>query len=278
VGANPTASTNFQHPEYLLNQTVRPGRVIAGLLLCAGCAGSSAMSPGAALHSPAASSPIGGFLETVVLDAGHGGEDPGAAYSGLQEKSLNLDIAARLRDALHEAGFSAVMTRDNDRFIALSARAAIANRLDADVFISIHSNANRNRQVSGAEVYFPRVSEVAAAGWPPHVSPADVSDDSGRVRHILWDLVLSRARTQSRALASAICDAMQQALQTGCQVKAARFVVLREAWMPAVLVEVGYVSNQQDAGRLGQAAYRQSAAEAIARGVAAYARALEPSA
>lgn len=247
------------------------------VIVCTGCA-APPTSP-AAFQSPAGSASAGAFLETVVLDAGHGGEDPGASHFGLQEKSINLDITARLRDALRDAGFSAAMTRETDRFIALSARAAIANRLHAGAFISLHANANRDRHVSGAEVYYPRVSEVAAgAGWPPYISPAETDGDSGAIRHILWDLVLGHARAESRVLAAAICDALEHGLQTGCQVKAARFVVLREAWMPAVLVEVGYVSNEQDAGRLRDAAYRQSAAEAIARGVAAYARALEPAA
>lgn len=261
-------------PEHQLTQTVRRSHVLAGLLVLAGCSTARPAAP--ALRSPAAAPSV---IETVVVDAGHGGDDPGASYFGLQEKSLNLDIAQRLREALSDAGFSASLTRDSDRFLALEARPAIANRANADVFLSVHINANRDRQVSGAEVYFPRVSEVAAgSGWPPFVRPEEIGASESSARHILWDLVLGRARAQSRTLASAICDALQQGIQAGCQVKAARFVVLREAWMPAALVEVGYVSNQAEAGRLALPSYRQSAAEAIARGVAAYARAQEPAA
>jgi len=217
--------------------------------------------------------PLAGPIRTIVIDAGHGGHDPGAAHNGLKEKHLTLDIARRLRANLEEAGFTAVMTRETDQFIPLSGRPAVANRLGADLFVSVHINANHNRRVSGAEVYYPRVSAVSqSAKWPPAVRAAEVGMPTLTVKQILWDLVLGRTRSQSRKLASTICGSMKHGLQVSCKAKPARFVVLREAWMPSVLVEVGYVSNWQEAQHLNRSEYRASAAKSIAQGIVSYIR------
>lgn len=215
-----------------------------------------------------------GPVRTIVIDAGHGGHDPGTSHFGLREKHLALDIAKRLRTELQSRGLTVVMTRDTDRFIPLGGRPAIANRLGADLFISVHINANRNRSVLGVEAYYPRESVVSAsAQWPPAVKSSEVAVPTMAVRQTLWDLVLGRTRSTSRRLASTVCHAMRQDLQVPCRaIKPARFVVLREAWMPAVLVEVGYVTNRAEARRLSQAEYRQALAEAIARGVVSYIR------
>jgi len=209
-----------------------------------------------------------------VIDAGHGGQDQGTAHFGLKEKQIALDIAKRLRAELQDAGLSVVMTRETDQFIPLSGRPAIANQLDADLFVSVHINANRNRRVSGIEVYYPRESIVASsAEWPPAVRPTEVATPSWTIKQVLWDLVLGRTRSQSRRLASFILRAMRDDLQVSARgPKPARFVVLREAWMPAVLVEVGYVTNHIEAQRLASAEYRQATAQSIANGIVSYIR------
>jgi len=211
-----------------------------------------------------------------VVDAGHGGHDPGAISQGLREKDLTLDIARRLKVELRGKGLAVVMTRDRDEFITLSRRPNVANRLQADFFVSVHINANRSRQVSGVEVYYPRESAVdAAAPFPPHIEPAEVWLPTTRVKQILWDLVLSRTRRHAARMALHICRAMRSRLHVRCRwVRGARFVVLREARMPAVLVEVGYMSNQREAARLAQASYRQAIAQAVAEGLVAYVREL----
>ncbi|MBI3088356.1 MAG: N-acetylmuramoyl-L-alanine amidase, partial [Candidatus Omnitrophica bacterium] len=172
--------------------------------------------------------------------------------------------------------FSTVMTRDRDEFITLSRRPAIANRIPADVFVSVHINANRSRRVSGIEVYYPRESVVAAsASFPPEVQPAEVAFPTTTIKHILWDLALSKSRRHSFKVASHICRTMRRQLGVPCRgVKSARFVVLRESHMPSVLVEVGYVSNRTEASRLATSSYRQAAAQAIAEGVVSYVREL----
>ncbi len=215
-------------------------------------------------------------IRQIVVDAGHGGQDPGAVYHGLREKDLTLDIALRLRDELAARGVSITMTRDHDEFIALSKRSGVANRLPADLFVSVHINANPNHRVSGVEVYYPRESVVdAASSFPPEIEATEVAMPTWTIKQILWDLVLVRSRRQSTRVASHICRSMRDELGVPCRgVKGARFVVLREARMPAVLVEVGFVSNQPEANRLASQAYRGAIAKAIADGVLAYCREL----
>ena len=246
------------------------------MLFLSGCASSPLPSASAPLRSPPRSetAPLPGPIRTVVIDAGHGGHDPGTSHYGLKEKHLALDIAKRLRARLQEAGLTAVMTRETDQFIPLSGRPSIANRLKADLFVSVHINANHNQRVSGVEVYYPRVSVVSSsAQWPPAVSSSEVGLPSTNVKQVLWDLVLRKTRSQSRKLAFSICRSMRSGMQAPCRgTKPARFVVLREAWMPAVLVEVGYVTNQEEAQRLGSAGYRQTTAQSIADGIVSYIR------
>lgn len=245
-------------------------------LLLAGCATPSIplgprRAPVASLVSPGLAP-----VRTVVIDAGHGGHDPGTSHNGLREKDLNLDIARRLRSQLTASGVSVVMTRDRDEFLVLSRRPSVANRLPADLFVSIHVNANRHRHVAGSEVYYPRESVITtSSALPPRVQPAEVASPSAVIRNVLWDLVLSRSRRASAEMASSICASMQRRLGVRCHgTRGARFVVLREAWMPAVLVEVGYLTNRREALLLGRPSYRQAVSEAIAEGVAAYARSL----
>ena len=143
------------------------------LIVFSGCATSPRSSAGAPLRSPPwdETALLTGPIRTIVIDAGHGGNDPGTSHYGLKEKHLALDIAKRLRARFQEAGLSAVMTREADQFIPLSGRPAIANRLNANLFVSVHINANPNRRVSGVEVYYPRLSIVSpSAPRPPSVS------------------------------------------------------------------------------------------------------------
>lgn len=240
-----------------------------------GCSSAPVAPRSDLLRSPPshAAQALAGPINTVVIDAGHGGHDPGASHHGLREKHLALDIARRLRTNLQDAGLTVVMTRETDQFIPLSGRPAIANRLGADLFVSVHINANNNQRVFGAEVYYPRVSAVSqSAKWPPDVRAAEVGVPTTTVKQILWDLVLGRTRSQSRKLASTICGSMKHGLQVNCKTKSARFVVLREAWMPSVLVEVGYVSNATEARQLNRSDYRASAADSIAQGIVSYIR------
>ncbi len=218
---------------------------------------------------------IEGPVRTVVVDAGHGGEDPGASYFGMQEKVFALDLARRLKAALELAGARVLMTREDDRLIALNDRAGVANHAIADAFVSIHLNANKRPWVSGIEVYHARESEVAAnAQWPPHIDRRDIVYSATTIRQLAWDLVLRQGRVAGASLAAHVCGAMEQSMNASCAQKQARFVVLRESWVAAVLVEVGYLSNFNEAQKLGDAAYREQLAQAISSGVLSYLRSL----
>ena len=252
-------------------------RILPWMLLLAGCA--SVHPPSTSFpraSTPFVSPPGLPEIRTIVVDAGHGGHDPGTGHHGLREKDLTLDIARRLEAELTARGLSVKMTRNRDEFIALSRRPAMANRLSADLFVSVHVNANRNRRVSGVTVYYPRESVVSdSAAFPPEVEADDVALPTTTVRQVLWDLVLTRSRHSSTRLARQVCRALQDRLHVSCRgTHGARFVVLREAWMPAVLVEVGFVTNRAEAARLSSPSYRQTIAQGIADGVIAYAQTL----
>ena len=250
-------------------------------LMVGGCAQPPVHSVNPPLQSPpqVTQTPSGRPTPTIVVDAGHGGHDPGTSHFGLKEKYLTLDMAQRLQSYLQSEGVNVVMTRETDQFVPLSGRPAVANRLRADLFVSVHINANRNRHISGLEVYYPRESVVASgAQWPPEVRSLEVAIPSTTVRQVLWDLVLWKTRFSSRRLATAVCHAMRGELRVPCRgVKAARFVVLREAWMPSILVEVGYVTNRAEATHLKSSDYREAAAAAMGKGILSYLREREHS-
>lgn len=169
---------------------------------------------------------------TVVIDAGHGGADPGAVWSGICEKRLCLDVAQRVESALRARGMNVAMTRRGDRTVSLDSRAAIANRFQRAVFVSIHFNANRNRSVSGLETHY--------------------RSDEGRM------------------LASAIQRALaRQVPGVSRGIDWEDFKVLRTTRMPAVLVECGFLSHRAEAARCATASHRQKIADAIVAGILA---------
>jgi len=216
-------------------------------------------------------------LKTIVLDAGHGGHDPGAiGRSGLREKAVTLDVALRLRGLLEREGFQVVMTRDRDRFISLSQRSQIANRQRADLFVSVHANSARQRSISGFEVYalseatddHARALEAAEnASLPLEGSEAVASGTEA----IVWDLLYTEHRAESMELAAQVCRGLRGKLPSQNRgVKTARFAVLKGSRMPAILIEVGFVSHPAEEQRLRNSSYRQHLAEGIRDGILAF--------
>ena len=213
-------------------------------------------------------------LRTIVVDAGHGGYDPGTtSRSGFREKSVTLDVALRLRDLLQASGFRVVMTRTSDRFISLSRRSDIANSEQGDLFVSIHANSSRSRAASGFEVYY--LSEATddharALEASENVSlPEEVGHSiSQETQAIVWDLLYTEHRAESVEMARSICRGLKQGgVSQNRGVKSARFAVLKGSRMPAILVEVGFLSHPAEAERLRQPSYRQKIAEGIRNGV-----------
>jgi N-acetylmuramoyl-L-alanine amidase len=224
-----------------------------------------------------------GALQTVVIDAGHGGQDPGAVGpKGLQEKDLTLDVSRRLAAVLQdEHGVKAILTRTRDTFLTLRERTAAANRHKADLFLSIHVNAARGATASGTETYFLSSEATdnaarAAAAFENRVielEPGPPTAARDVLRSILWDLAQSEFQQASSRLAEDLQDTLERALRLPNRgVKQAPFYVLGGAAMPAVLVEIGFISNPQEEERLQDEGYRDRIARALAAGVAAYKR------
>jgi N-acetylmuramoyl-L-alanine amidase len=219
-------------------------------------------------------------IKTVVIDAGHGGIDPGAiGKSGLREKDVNLDIAKRLAKLLKDDGVEVIMTRSSDILIPLTRRASIANNSKADIFISIHSNANRVRSLSGLEIYYvsPKVSDTKRA-----LSTAEderLNFDNSYFSHAsldlkatLWDMIYTYSRGESIQLARDICKTVDNTSNIRViGVKGAGFQVLKGAQMPAILIETGFLSNREEERLLRNSYYRQQIAEAIEQGIRKYA-------
>lgn len=168
----------------------------------------------------------------VVIDAGHGGADGGAVWSGLIERNLTLDVAKRLESILQSRGLRTVMTRRSNSTVSLDSRARIANRYSSSVFVSIHFNASRDRSINGIETFY--------------------------------------RSSRGRVLASAVQRSLDRRV-TGKNrgIKYRDYSVLRCTEMPAILIECGFISNRTEAGRCGSAAHRQKLAEAIASGIIA---------
>lgn len=228
---------------------------------------------------PAVNIPAFLKIKKVVVDPGHGGKMPGAiAKSGLREKDVNLDIAKRLKKLLEAQGMEVIMTRSADRDVALAKRAEIANNAKADLFLSIHSNANRVKSMNGFEVYYvsPTVSDnkralTAAKDEPLPVDSSSLASSAPDLKIILWDMIYTSSRAESIEIARAICKDAEGSLGVNILgVKPARYEVLRETNMPAVLVEVGFLSNKGEERKLKNGFYRQQIAEAIARGLQDY--------
>ncbi len=218
-------------------------------------------------------------LSKVVIDAGHGGNDPGAiGKNGLREKDVNLDISGKLSALLRQEGVQTVLTRTSDRFIPLSTRVNIANKSGADLFISIHSNANRSRSLSGFEVYYvaSSVSDAKRAVFTArsaalNLKNAVFTSNSQDLRSIVWDMIYTNSRAEAIELSHSLCKIMDSCIDANILgVKAARFQVLKGIRMPGVLIETGFVSNPNEERLLKTGAYRQKLARGILEGIRDY--------
>jgi len=221
---------------------------------------------------------LGLGVGTIVIDAGHGGKDPGAlSPTGAREKDVVLDITKRLRKILKgKLDFRVITTRDTDRFIPLEERTVIANTQKADMFISIHANASRNRKAHGVETYFLNLSTDKEAMELAALENSTSTKNIGQLQSILNDLMQNSKIKESSRLASCVQAALVGKLRKSYSnvndygVKQAPFYVLIGAQMPSILVEVSFISNKMESKRLASPAYRQKIAEGLADGVQKY--------
>ena len=228
---------------------------------------------------------LGLGIARIVIDAGHGGHDPGAQIRGLSEADMVLDIAQRLEQLLRaQPGVEVVQTRRSNVYVSLEERTEIANRASADLFVSIHANASTDPRTRGVETYVLNFSPTPAA----EAIAARENAGSARTMRQLPDLVkaiaLNNKVDESRELARFVQDSLHAQLKKGDKtlrnigVKQAPFMVLVGATMPAILTEVAFLTSQQDAPRLRSAAYRQEVASALLRGITRYQQSLKKSA
>ncbi|KDR95675.1 N-acetylmuramoyl-L-alanine amidase [Peptoclostridium litorale DSM 5388] len=209
----------------------------------------------------------GNGVKTIVLDAGHGGHDPGATGmdTKVTEKSIALDMVKRLRPMLQAEGYNVVLTRDSDEFIDLYRRPAIANEIGADLFISVHVNATDSRQASGIEVlYYPETKRVSREIDVQGMSAEQVQK------------AISAQQSQTTRNNKQLAQIMQKSLvdATGAVsrgiVERPRLVVIRETAMPAILAEIGFASNPNEERLLQTDEYKDKLARAMVNGVKGY--------
>jgi N-acetylmuramoyl-L-alanine amidase len=212
---------------------------------------------------------------TVVIDAGHGGRDPGAVgVSGTREKDVVLHCALTLRDALTHRGYHVALTRDSDRFVELDDRVRFARAQHADLFISIHADASPNRETTGASVY--TLSDSGANRAQNMMASQNWDLDLGDTRNplardILVDLAQRDTTNRSAQFAQVVIPKLAQVAPLVRNThRSAGFFVLLAPDVPAVLIETGFLSNVTDERRLADPRARERVADAMAQAVDAY--------
>lgn len=216
----------------------------------------------------------------VMLDPGHGGKDPGAiSKNGHYEKDLTLKMGRETRALLEKAGYKVVMTRDSDVYISLRGRVKKAHQAQAELFISIHADSSTNTGAKGLSVYTlsETSSDKEAAALAERENKSDIlfEMDLGDVKQdasmVLIDLAQGETMKQSRRYADLVAKEMRKTVQTLPQPhRHAGFAVLKSPSVPAVLMEMGYLSNRQEEAQLQKQTYRQKLSEALVRAVNQY--------
>ena len=219
---------------------------------------------------------LGLTVRTVFIDAGHGGRDPGTNHNNVLERALSLDVALTLGRLLEANGVDVVYSRTADKSVSLRDRTAMANAAGADLFVSIHVNANDDTSVQGFETYYLDIASNPEAARLATLENADGEHRLGDMQKMLADVMLNARVDESRHLAQDIQRLAQfrfkrrQYETKDNGIKSAPFLVLLGAQMPAVLVEIGYCTNREEAARLLTPKYRMTLAEGLAEGILAY--------
>lgn len=221
-------------------------------------------------------------IHKIIIDAGHGGKDPGAiGFRGVQEKNIVLDIAQRLADMLHDSGFEVTMTRDQDVFISLQERTEITSRANADLFVSVHANANTVNSVNGFEAYVAnemsfqdRNEDQRKINQQLLFNTLSMSRGSEDVEKIVADMLYTHKQFEAKKLAGCLArHAVGTTKAKNLGIKGSRFFVVRNTLIPAVLVEVGFLTNPKEGRQLEDSMYRQELAKALADGIMEFANA-----
>ncbi len=219
---------------------------------------------------PARVAPVPWKLRCVVVDPGHGGRDPGAVGpSGLKEKTVTLEIARQLAKLLEErCGCEVILTRSDDRFIALDQRAQIANEAKADLFVSIHANASRDRKASGSQVFI--YNREASSGKAAETAALENSD-SNYLEMIKDDLRQSAHEADSITAAGLISQQLEKRGLDTRRIERAPFYVLAKSHIPSILVETAFISHPGEERKLRSRRFLAGLAAGIFTGIQGYA-------
>ena len=207
--------------------------------------------------------------KTIVIDAGHGGKDPGGGIGNIIEKPIALSISKKIAAVLSTKGYTVLLTRDGDQYIPLKERTAYATRHKADLFLSIHANASGNPKAHGIETYY---LDVTSTDKEAELIAARENANSGysiqELESLLKGLIVESKSEDSRRLATHVQRELVTATGAADRgVKHARFVVLIGTRVPAILIETGFITNPTESKKLTSDAYQQKLADAIVRGV-----------
>jgi N-acetylmuramoyl-L-alanine amidase len=218
----------------------------------------------------------------IVIDPGHGGYDPGAMVGKTTEAAISLDIALQLEKLLlKQPGIEVILTRRADTFLALQERTEIANRERADLFISIHVNASRNKAARGVETFLLDFASTPDAEAVAARENASSSMTMSHLNELVKKIALTTKADESRDLAVRVQRTMVRRLKPhnsamrDLGVRSAPFVVLIGASMPSILVETAFLTHKQEGKLLARPAYRQHVAEALDEGVRHYLQSLK---
>ena len=232
--------------------------------------------------------PIDNRIRTLVIDPGHGGKDPGAVgYSKKNyEKDITLTIAQKLRDIINEnSSLKVYLTRNDDKFVSLRERTEFANDVKADLFISIHINAHTDKDVQGIEVYYlstartddARATEALENAVVYHYEGGEEAIDRyNDLDFILTDMAQNEHLQESHDLCVILQNNLIETTESRDRgVKQADFYVLRGAFMPAVLIETGFISNKYEERKLVKSRYQEDIAKALYSGIDNFVRRIE---
>lgn len=221
-------------------------------------------------------SQLGLTVKRIFIDAGHGGKDPGTSHNQVIERNITLDIAKRLGQLLKANGLEVVYSRLNDKTIPLSQRTKLANKGETDLFVSIHVNANDNTAINGFETYFLSLASNKQAAMVATIENSTSDKRLGEMQGMLTKIMLNAKIDESKRLAEDIQRLTMFRMKKrefnikNNGIKSAPFHVLIGAEMPAVLIEVGYCTNKEEAKNLALPKYRHALAEGLAEGILAY--------
>ena len=219
-------------------------------------------------------------VETIMIDPGHGGRDPGASGpAGSAEKDATLALALELSRALQREGYYVFMTRSSDSYVPLKRRAELSNLAAADIFVSLQADGWYSQSAGGFRVAY---HAPTAVRWRPHgrsrgagLRYVEGAEAGGNESGLEWEHVQDAFRDESRQLARSVHDRMAEDLAVSDRGVAARSLsVLSGCAMPAIMIEIGFISNGGDEERLADEEFRRDAARAIARGIVDYHRSL----